>query len=207
MAKAKHRSIPDLTPEQIQRFWSHVDQSSGPDSCWPWTGTMEPKKPSEPAAYGRFTIRRLGHKRFLLKAHRVAFKVIMGVDPGEFLVCHSCDFPPCQNGAHLFLGTNDENMADMAKKGRAASGDRNGTKLYPERLARGTANGKYTCPESTPRCEKHGMAKLTWPIVNEIRRRFGTGDRKLWLAREFHVTPQQINKIVTGEHWKSTSSS
>ena len=34
-------------------------------------------------------------------------------------VLHRCDTPRCCNHEHLFLGTQLENMADMARKGRA----------------------------------------------------------------------------------------
>lgn len=36
------------------------------------------------------------------------------------LVMHDCDNPACCNPEHFVVGTNDENMADMAAKGRAA---------------------------------------------------------------------------------------
>lgn len=30
------QTIPDLTPDQAERFWKYVDVR-GPDECWPWT--------------------------------------------------------------------------------------------------------------------------------------------------------------------------
>ena len=28
----------ELTPKQSAAFWERVDQSPGPDACWPWLG-------------------------------------------------------------------------------------------------------------------------------------------------------------------------
>ena len=39
------------------------------------------------------------------------------VAPGLF-VCHHCDEPLCVTFDHLFLGTHQDNMIDMARKGR-----------------------------------------------------------------------------------------
>lgn len=36
------------------------------------------------------------------------------------LVLHRCDNPPCCNPGHLFIGTDADNAADKARKGRVA---------------------------------------------------------------------------------------
>jgi len=60
------------------------------------------------------------------RAHRESYRRYKGVI-GEFKVLHKCDQPSCINPDHLFLGTHQDNMKDMANKGRAHKmlGDKN----------------------------------------------------------------------------------
>ena len=99
------------------RFWAKVDKDC-PHGCWLWTGCV--------------TDRGIGHigggrrSTGLLGVHRVSWTIHHG-DPGPLHVLHKCDtFYPngdityrrCVNPEHLFLGTHDDNMQDMANKGR-----------------------------------------------------------------------------------------
>lgn len=52
-------------------------------------------------------------------AHRVAWEEANGPIPDGMLVCHTCDNRRCLNVEHMFLGTNEDNLHDMAEKGRA----------------------------------------------------------------------------------------
>jgi hypothetical protein len=123
----KPKPIPHLSTEEIARFWSKVDKR-GPDECWPWIGNCFK------SGYGRYS--RKGDSQNAFKASRIAYFLCTGDDPGDLIVRHSCDNPPCCNGhKHLLKGTNADNSRDMAGRGRAASGDKNGLRLHPPNMA------------------------------------------------------------------------
>ena len=87
----------------VMRFWMKVDVRADSE-CWPYLGWV--------SKYGRFSL-----DRSRVDAHRVAWLLVHG-DPGDDLVCHTCDNMPCCNPSHLFLGSHGDNNMDMARKGR-----------------------------------------------------------------------------------------
>ena len=107
-----------------ERFWENVDRSAGPDGCWPWI------KARMPSGYGMIGI---GRRPAL--THRVAWE-LAHAHPGDAHVLHRCDNPPCCNPAHLFLGTNSDNIADRVEKGRSPTGEDHWSRRAPERLSR-----------------------------------------------------------------------
>lgn len=81
--------------------------------CHEYTGSRSPR------GYGQ-VYRGRGKRPY--HAHRLAWELAHGPIPAGMHILHTCDNPPCVNPAHLSLGTHADNMADMARKGRA--GDR-----------------------------------------------------------------------------------
>ncbi len=98
--------IPQLTNRQIARFnASVIRRDSG---CWEWSRRRMRKGYGTFSAFGRE-----------YRAHRIAYALHSGRDPGDSLVCHRCDNPPCVNPEHLWLGNAQANSSDMVTKGRA----------------------------------------------------------------------------------------
>lgn len=98
-----------------QRFWEKVDKNCslikyGGNRCWEWTGA----KGSD--GYGHFYD---GNK--VIGAHRFAYIIVHGSIPKDEEVCHMCDNMTCVNEAHMFLGSQSDNIKDMDLKGRRYS--------------------------------------------------------------------------------------
>lgn len=92
----------------MERFWSKIRiENSG---CWIWTRATDYR------GYGRVAYR--GQNR---QAHRVSWMLTNGDIPRGLNVLHKCDCRPCVNPAHLFLGTQRDNVQDMDKKKRRVS--------------------------------------------------------------------------------------
>ncbi|MCP2163141.1 HNH endonuclease [Williamsia serinedens] len=94
------REVTDRKTYLLERV-SVTDQG-----CWEWTEYVNK------AGYGRCFLK--GQTWF---AHRLSYAIHKG-DPGLGFVCHTCDNPKCCNPDHLYLGDNDTNMADKARRER-----------------------------------------------------------------------------------------
>lgn len=147
-----------------------------PDECWLWTGSRNTENRSG-NGHGRIRVYDAsgGDSGRALLAHRVAYELHHGVTvPNHIRVLHHCDVPHCVNPAHLFLGSQADNVADMIAKGR-------NTPLP------GEANGR---------------AVLTENDVRRIRSLVAGGVAIRAIARSFEVAPVLIRMIRDRKIWK-----
>lgn len=122
----------------LQRFWLKVDITP---TCWNWTGYRLP------SGYG--TMGRGTKAEGKMYAHRFSYEQFIGPIPDDCVVCHRCDNPRCVRPAHLFIGTQGDNLRDMVSKGRERPWNREidackrGHAFTPENTR--LSNGKRVC--------------------------------------------------------------
>ena len=128
-----------------------------------------------------------------LRAHRWAWELANGPIPVGMFVCHHCDNPPCVNVAHLFLGTPADNMHDRDAKGRAATGERNGSTRR-----RGVPRHGRSAPQPG---SANGRAKLAEADIYAIRNRHAAGELNCAIAADYGMSRSTIGRIVNGRYW------
>ena len=146
----------DITKERIESKVEKIPEAG----CWIWMGATQVR------GYGEL----ISHNRKHL-AHRASYEAFVGPIPKGMNVCHSCDNVYCVNPAHLFLGTQKQNLQDMASKGRSTRGQRN------------------------------PMAKLTEEEVKDIKYFLSIGINDSDIAKQYEVTRGAINLIKQGKRW------
>ncbi len=179
----------------VPHFWrQRREVKHGRYVCWEWIGS---KGGGHGGGYGQILF-----QGKLWQVSRLAWTLTFGPVPRKRLICHSCDNPPCFRPSHLWPGTYRQNTRDAARKGRMATGDRNGSRLHPERRPRGDANSARRHPELHPRGERSGNAKLRLRDVIAIRAVCSMPGLGAVLARKYNVSQQLISAIRLGYIWK-----
>jgi hypothetical protein len=147
-----------------ERFYENIEKEVG--GCWIWKGYSRCS-----GVGGKYGGLKVGGKAML--AHRISYQIHYGEIPNSLFVLHRCDNPSCVNPEHLFLGTNADNMKDMAEKFRGCNG------------------------------EKGVHSKLTANKVVEIRFAAKRGNMlHREIAKVFGVSTTTITKIVNNHYWK-----
>jgi hypothetical protein len=176
-------ALPPLTVQRFrrslrERFEEKTKQAdsirSGMETpCLLWVGYKDK------SGYGRLGVgsREDGTKRNEL-SHRIAWVLKYGDVADDICVLHRCDNPQCVNVEHLFLGTKADNNHDMVAKGRMVF---------------------QTHPEKRQRGESHFAAKLTKPIVIEIRR---SNRSSLSWARQLGMAKSTIQAARNRHTWR-----
>ena len=134
------------------------------NGCWEFQGARNEDGYGE-IYYGPSTNK-------IVKAHRAMWELVFGLIPHGLEVMHKCDNPPCCTPSHLFIGTHQDNMSDMAMKGRSVS----------------------------PTKQKRGRGvKLKWEQIPGIKADNRSG---VLIAKELGVCNSTIYRIKRGETWK-----
>jgi hypothetical protein len=144
-----------FTSRSAVLFWDKVGDHA-PHECLEWLGQRNKRN------YG--IVSRRGRR---MLAHRFAFMLAKGAVGDDEVVRHKCDNPPCCNPAHLEIGSQADNLADMRNRGRDARG------------------------------EKHPRAKLTQAQADLLRGEYSSGGvSMLQLAKRYGVGTRCVHAIV-----------
>jgi hypothetical protein len=111
-------------------------------------------------------------KGHTIKAHRFSYEYHIGEIPPRMEILHTCDNPACVNPNHLRVGTRQDNVSDSMSKGRVRKG------------------------------EEHGMAKLKWKDIPQIKEMYSTGNfsyKKLGIIFKVHFNT--IREVIKNKRW------
>lgn len=151
-----------LTPEMARfEFMERVGKKTK-TGCWPWVWRRDGN------GYGRMTFR--GKNDW---AHRVSYKLFVGLIPEGKIVMHTCDVGSCVNPKHLVVGTYVENSRDMVSKKRHLFGER-------------SSSNKLSTARAVKIIKTYAAGHMSYSQI----------------ARRFCVSVGTIASIVNGRTWK-----
>lgn len=155
-----------MSEKDKARLLSFIEQR-GEDECWPYTGCIGTW------GYGSFYLN--GRN---VNAHNATHRLLVGPVPAGKVVCHRCDNPSCCNPAHLFVGTQGDNVRDCVAKGR-------GRRQFEAGSGHPRHNGK-----------------LTFAVVERAKQLYASGVSQTEIGRRLGVHSATISRAVRGESWK-----
>lgn len=97
------------------RMKNYIVSESG---CWEWQGNVFTE-----TGYGSITIDGKSQA-----THRVSYQLHIGEIPRGLMVLHKCNNRICVNPDHLYVGTHNNNMKDMANA-NSVKGEKNGNSV------------------------------------------------------------------------------
>jgi hypothetical protein len=163
--------MPRLRRPLADRFWERVVKTDG---CWLWTGATV-------RGYGYI---RADGGRVQLKTHRVSWELHNGPLPPEALVCHHCDNPSCVNPAHLYVGTEADNVHDRERRRRGRnSGKTNCIRGHPL-----SGDNLYLTPKGIRQCRScMRLHAAEWHQAHPEKR--SEYNRRYWARNHAHLIP------------------
>lgn len=161
LSKLKSKNLKSISKERLLSRIKYVGE------CWEYQGRKDKD------GYGILSEKSFGSQR----AHRASFIAFKGEIKEGYMICHTCDNPPCINPDHLYQGTAKDNARDMLERG-----------LFPigENKKKGSAG------------EKNSHAKLTEKEVKEIRI---SRNPIPYLSKKYRVSESSIRNIILGKSW------
>ena len=144
----------------IEKFEKLVIKNA--EGCWGWKNILMTN------GYGLIGM----GKRKGMTAHRVSWIIHNGPILNQLHVLHKCDNRSCSRPDHLFLGTLNDNMADMVSKNRQMKG------------------------------VNHYCAKLDVSQVRKIKELIKSGKSIFSISKMFNVNSGTIQNISVGRTWK-----
>ena len=157
------------TVENISSRFERKYQPIPWSGCWIWIASTDGE-----GRYGSFT-----KDGKVQRAHRVSWEFCFGTIKDKALrVLHKCDVGLCVNPAHLFLGTQRDNVLDMISKGRKNVGSAG-------------KHGKHA------KGERNGSARYPDNVIAAVRSDYSSGiANKAELARRHGMSESQVRRIV-----------